>query len=1102
MKTGNILLALSLFVFTLFSFEPVNAQVEYTKEKDVNTKTLLNNRALEGEVTYEGRVGPGYGRFSSIVFDANNEGVVYAANYTRQIFKSTDAGQTWEHFYSAPQVPGNIATIDHLKFANPNEPTHLYFTVTDGLSSDVETRGLYILDVATGEVVDVIQKFNLQHLNFSDYEVDPSNPDNIVVFANMGVWYSGSKQTVWRSTDGGENFELIYDYLNYDELSVKTVNIYPGDPDRILMGLGASPGDDEGGFYGTTDGGETWNRIISGDIIGDVKMVPGDPQTIFAVTGFGADVEKILRSTDGGYNWTEMDIELTPHQLDAFVTLGIDPSNPDNVWATEENEIVVTHDGGETWESIVFDVEEYHNYYYGITVAVSPFNSDHVIIGGDHRVVETMDNGETWDLKPVKTRTMTSMDATKYPNDSTWLYYTANGSFFAHNPVTGERNEQLGLNMVNLSYYIYGDEYTQDRSFLGVPGGFSGGINVFQSYDYWAGPPTPAFSENGAKVLTHIRRAPEDEDTYWMVMPKWNPGSNALLLRTTDNFETTEEISITGTEEQIKDLEVVEGEPGVLWAYAIGENKAGVYKSTDYGDNWTQMSAGLPQGAGIWDIAVNPNNHDNLVASVSLGNGIYATYDGGETWNPAFTDFECMDVYFSENHEGVILAQKFVQAGLVISEDTGETWNQVSDDVILDASYTDTDIIEQDESIDIYMSGIGVANVKYTYTPAAPATQAIALEEGFQFVSTSVVEENPAMDVVLEDILGSDLDFVKNSNGELFHKVGFDWVNNIGDWMTKEGYLFNMNGAQELLLEGERMDATSPISLESGYQFVSYLPVEPMDATVAFESIMSDDLDFIRNSNGQTLQKIGGEWVNGIGDCQPDEGYLVKLNAAAELVYPATGNTSGITNPETEYFTFNGGNAADNVFTVYIKPGENLEEGDEVAVYDNNVLVGTTVITSDDALTNEVAAFSTLNEGNGYTTGNHITIKLYDASENTVAEADYEMINPYGDAYVNNVFPSSDGEYSVAEVNLTTTGIDEQALNLDMYPNPFKDELNISASKDLNKVSVMNAAGQIILSKENPGSELEINTNSWERGVYLIRLHTNDKVVTHKLIKK
>jgi uncharacterized protein (TIGR02145 family)/uncharacterized delta-60 repeat protein len=169
-----------------------------------------------------------------------------------------------------------------------------------------------------------------------------------------------------------------------------------------------------------------------------------------------------------------------------------------------------------------------------------------------------------------------------------------------------------------------------------------------------------------------------------------------------------------------------------------------------------------------------------------------------------------------------------------------------------------------------------------------PTTQTIILNNGFQFVSSNILPTDPDMLIVLNEILNENLLFVRSSNGAVFRKIGPNWVNGIGDWVTAEGYLFKMAGAEELILEGTRIDPQTPINIETGYQFVSYFPETPMDALEAFATIIGDDLDFIRNSTGGMLRKIGPNWVNGIGDANTGEGYLIKMFADDELIYPGS----------------------------------------------------------------------------------------------------------------------------------------------------------------------------------------------------------------------
>ncbi len=169
-------------------------------------------------------------------------------------------------------------------------------------------------------------------------------------------------------------------------------------------------------------------------------------------------------------------------------------------------------------------------------------------------------------------------------------------------------------------------------------------------------------------------------------------------------------------------------------------------------------------------------------------------------------------------------------------------------------------------------------------------TQTFDLEAGFKFVSSNIIPDDPDMTVVLSDILNDNLDFVRNSEGQTLRKIGSNWVNGIGDWIVEEGYLVKMFNEDSFSIEGVLLDPKTPIPVDLGFQFVSYFSLNPMDALIAFETIIGDNLDYIRNSNGQMLRKIGPVWINGIGDCQSGEGYLVKMHADDVLIYPGCGD--------------------------------------------------------------------------------------------------------------------------------------------------------------------------------------------------------------------
>jgi len=166
--------------------------------------------------------------------------------------------------------------------------------------------------------------------------------------------------------------------------------------------------------------------------------------------------------------------------------------------------------------------------------------------------------------------------------------------------------------------------------------------------------------------------------------------------------------------------------------------------------------------------------------------------------------------------------------------------------------------------------------------------QQIEITEGYSFISSRIIAENPDMLVILESILNENLDFVRDSEGSMLRKIGPNWVNGIGDWIVDEGYLIKMFSDDSFIIEGNAIDPTSPIQLETGFQFVGYFPETTIDALIAFETILGENLDFIRNSQGAVLRKIGPNWVNGIGDCNPGEGYLIKMLDGETLIYPGS----------------------------------------------------------------------------------------------------------------------------------------------------------------------------------------------------------------------
>ena len=104
-------------------------------------------------------------------------------------------------------------------------------------------------------------------------------------------------------------------------------------------------------------------------------------------------------------------------------------------------------------------------------------------------------------------------------------------------------------------------------------------------------------------------------------------------------------------------------------------------------------------------------------------------------------------------------------------------------------------------------------------------------------------------------------------------------------------------------------------------------------------------------------------------------------------------------------------------------------------------------------------------------------------SETDECESDYAMT------------PEEDADY----VCVYVTGIDNPlASETVVYPNPARDQVTISSSEEMTRITVVNYIGQLIESRELNQSKVVLNTSNYDSGVYIVRIETNSGIVTKR----
>lgn len=205
----------------------------------------------------------------------------------------------------------------------------------------------------------------------------------------------------------------------------------------------------------------------------------------------------------------------------------------------------------------------------------------------------------------------------------------------------------------------------------------------------------------GLKDGRHIVRLvihPRDPNTVWAAVMGHLFGPNEMrgVYKTTDGGKTWRKTLYVNNQTGASELVMEPGNPQTFYAgtwrlirtpYSLesGGEGSGLWKSTDGGETWSNISAkkGLPKGIwGIVGVAVAPSNPDKVYAIIeNAGGGMFASTDGGETWTLTSNDNNIRQrawyytkVFVDPKAENTVYAPN---VGFMRSRDGGKTFTAI-----------------------------------------------------------------------------------------------------------------------------------------------------------------------------------------------------------------------------------------------------------------------------------------------------------------------------------------------------------------------------------------------------------------------------------------
>jgi len=299
------------------------------------------------------------------------------------------------------------------------------------------------------------------------------------------------------------------------------------------------------------------------------------------------------------------------------------------------------------------------------------------------------------------------------------------------------------------------------------------------------------------------------------------------------------------------------------------------------------------------------------------------------------------------------------------------------------------------------------------------------------------------------------------------------------------------------------------------------------------ELIADNKLDKAMDQYGHALEKLAfvtdnNGWYNGIGTFKAGQGYYVKLNAPAMLNISCPGQdqlpklmaTKEATAPK--HFARERGNPymPMNIYLNDVKiDGQELAVGDEVAVYDGDVLVGSVVVEHDLAKENPLSLLAGMDDGsgNGFAKGNSMTFKVWKASLNTEVDIDMSDVR-YLDSETGNESGSQAFEpRATATVTIDSKALVQavpQAFELNQnYPNPFNPSTTITFAlpNEANvSVQVYDITGKLVTTLIDTKMSAGYHNVEWTgtdsnglrvaTGIYFYKMTAGNFVQTKKML--
>ncbi|WP_199610672.1 VPS10 domain-containing protein [Flocculibacter collagenilyticus] len=338
------------------------------------------------------------GRISDFAVNPNNPAHYYVAAASGGVWKTTNAGTTWETVFDRK----GSYSIGALAM-DPSNPNIIWVGTGENNAQRSVSYGDGVYKSLDGGKTWYHKGLhNSEHIG--KIIIDPRNPNTVYVAAQGPLWNKGGERGLYKTTNGGETWEIVLGISPHT--GVNEVIFEPGNPDVLYASTYQRRrhvwtlinGGPESAIYKSENAGRSWRAIMKGLPNVDLGRIgltisPVKPYTLYAIVEAAEGQSGFFRSTDAGGSWQRQS-NYNSNSPQYYQEIVADPHNPDRVYSLDTY-LMVTEDGGKTFQK----AGEAHKHVDNHALWINPNNTDHLLIGTDGGVYESWDRAANWSFK-------------------------------------------------------------------------------------------------------------------------------------------------------------------------------------------------------------------------------------------------------------------------------------------------------------------------------------------------------------------------------------------------------------------------------------------------------------------------------------------------------------------------------------------------------------------------------------------------------------------------------------------------------------------------------------------------------------------------------